>query len=79
MMGFVDPTKIVRRCVPGRIARAGVICAAAILFPVSYSAFGQTAPEPTPRPAASTPSGQSADPRVDEQSRKGATRSGARN
>jgi putative membrane protein len=76
MMGFVEPTKIVRRYVPGRIARAGVICVAAILFPVSYSAFGQTAPEPTPRPAASTPSGQSADPRVDDQSRKGATEAG---
>jgi putative membrane protein len=60
----------------GRVVRAGLICAAAILLPVSYSTFGQTAPAPTPSPAASTPSGQSADPRVDEQSRKGATEAG---
>ena len=53
-----------------------VICVAAILFPVSYATFGQTAPAPTPSPAASTPSGQSADPRRDEQSRKGATEAG---
>jgi putative membrane protein len=75
-MRFSEPTEIVRSIVPGRIVRAGLICAAAILFPVSYSAFGQTAPEPTPSPAASTPSGQSADPRVDERSRKGATEGG---
>jgi putative membrane protein len=56
--------------------RLGLICAAAILFPVSDATFGQTAPAPTPSPAASIPSGQSADPRHDEQSRKGATEGG---
>jgi putative membrane protein len=38
--------------------------------------LGQTAPAPTPSPASSTPSGQSADPRVDQQSRNGATEAG---
>jgi putative membrane protein len=75
-MRFLERTEIGRSLVPWRIVRAGVICATAILFPVSYSAFGQTAPDPTPRPAASTPSGESADPRVDERSRKGATEAG---
>lgn len=60
----------------GPIVRASLVCAAALLLPGSYSAFGQTAPAPTPSPAASTPSGQSADPRRDEQSRNGATESG---
>lgn len=75
-MIFAESTEIVRRSVRGRIVRAGAICAAAILFPISYSAFGQTAPDPTPRPASSTPSGESADPRYDQQSRKGATEAG---
>ena len=60
----------------GRILRRGLICAAAILFPVSYCTWGQTPPPPTPTPASSTPSGQSADPRVDERSRNGATQPG---
>src|SRR6201996_4407489 len=81
-MSFVDPTKSNFQNAYGtqiavkRIGRAGLICAAAILFPVSYAAFGQTPPDPTPSPAASTPSGRSADPRVDERSRNGATEAG---
>ena len=71
MKGFESPTKT-----NGRFVRLGLIFGAAILFPVSHSTFGQTAPEPTPSPAASTPSGQSADPRHDEQSRKGAIEAG---
>jgi putative membrane protein len=71
MKRFESPTKKT-----GRFVRVGLICVAAILFPVSYPMFGQTAPAPTPSPAASTPSGQSADPRQDEQSRKGATEAG---
>jgi putative membrane protein len=76
MMSFVRDTKHVRKDVHGRIVRAGLICAAATLFPISYAAFAQTAPDPTPRPAASTPSGESADPRYDQQSRKNATEAG---
>jgi putative membrane protein len=49
------------------------MCAFAIL---PSSMLGQTPPPPTPTPASSTPSGQSADPRVDEQSRKGASEAG---
>jgi putative membrane protein len=66
-------TKYVAKSVRGRVVRAGLICAASILFPASYAAFAQTPPDPTPKPASSTPSGQSADPRVDEQSRKNAS------
>src|SRR5882757_61262 len=58
-----------------RPIRTALICAA-ILFPFSYAAWGQTPPPPTPTPASSTPSGRSADPRYDEQSRKGATEAG---
>ena len=54
--------------------RTGLVCAAFTILPCSV--FGQTAPAPTPSPAASTPSGQSADPRYDQQSRKGATEGG---
>jgi|SRR5579871_938347 len=54
--------------------RSGLICAAFMILPCSV--FGQTAPAPTPSPAASTPSGQSADPRRDQQSRGGATEAG---
>jgi putative membrane protein len=57
-----------------RIVRGVLACTAVVLF--SSAAWGQTPPPPTPSPAASTPSGKSADPRVDEQSRKGATEAG---
>jgi putative membrane protein len=57
-----------------KIIRTGLVCAAFTILPCSV--FGQTAPQPTPTPAPSTPSGQSADPRVDQQSRKGATEAG---
>jgi putative membrane protein len=85
MLNFDSMTKKTDRdIVPGRdprlasmrLTRAGLICAAALLLPASYAAYGQTAPDPTPRPAASTPSGQSADPRYDQQSRNGATEAG---
>ena len=69
-------SRIIQRVGVRRVTRAAIICAAAVLLPASYAAFGQTAPEPTPTPAASTPSGQSADPRYDQQSRKGATEAG---
>jgi putative membrane protein len=56
------------------LLRTGLVCAAFTIFPCAV--FAQTAPAPTPSPAASTPSGQSADPRYDQQSRKGATEGG---
>jgi putative membrane protein len=65
MEKFVRSTKIIRN---------GLVCAAFMILPCSV--FGQSAPAPTPSPAASTPSGQSADPRQDEQSRGGATQAG---
>jgi putative membrane protein len=67
MLSFAGRTKIIR---------TGLICAVVVAFPFSYSVLGQTAPAPTPSPASSTPSGQSADPRVDQQSRNGATEAG---
>ena len=65
MEKFVRSTKMIR---------TGLVCAAFMILPCSV--FGQSAPAPTPSPAASTPSGQSADPRQDEQSRGGATQAG---
>lgn len=60
-----------------RIARNSLVLVASMLLPCfTNSTFAQTAPAPTPSPAASTPSGQSADPRVDEHSRKGTTEAG---
>ena len=59
---------------PAKIIRTVLVCAAFTILP--YSAFGQTAPQPTPSPASSTPSGQSADPRQDQRSRGGATEAG---
>ena len=47
---------------------------AAALTIVPGFAHGQSAPSPTPNPA--PPSGQSADPRTDQQSRKNATEAG---
>jgi putative membrane protein len=57
-----------------KIIRSGVICAAFAVLP--HSAFAQTAPNPTPNPEA--PSGQSADPSYDLQSRAKATQIGDR-
>src|ERR1700759_1545958 len=65
MEKFVRPTKIIR---------TGLVCAAFMLLPCSV--FGQSAPAPTPSPAASTPRGQSADPREEEQPREGPTQAG---
>jgi putative membrane protein len=59
---------------PTQLIRVGLLCSAFVVTP--YVAIGQTAPAPTPSPAASTPSGQSADPNYDKQSRKGATEAG---
>jgi putative membrane protein len=77
MRKFVNPTKFFSHTSlngAANIARTGLICAAFTVLPCSV--FGQTPPDPTPKPASSTPSGMSADPRVDEQSRKGATEAG---
>jgi putative membrane protein len=57
-----------------KIIRSGVICAAFAVLP--HSAFAQTAPNPTPDPAA--PSGQSADPSYDQQSRAKTSQTGDR-
>lgn len=77
MMSFARYTNSIGRQIDKkRVLRVGLVFAAATLFPISYSAFGQTPPDPTPKPASSTPSGMSADPRVDENSRKGATEAG---
>jgi putative membrane protein len=54
------------------IFRTGMICAAFTILPCSV--YGQSAPRPTPDP--SSPSGQSADPRRDQQSRGNATEAG---
>lgn len=59
-----------------KVFRTVMICTTMVIFPCSYAASGQTAPSPTPTPAASTPSGQSADPRVDQRARNGATEAG---
>jgi putative membrane protein len=74
--GEIVTRRVIQRVGARRVTRVALICAAAVLLPASYAAHGQTVPAPTPSPAASTPSGQSADPRYDEQSRKGATEAG---
>jgi len=77
MTNSVQPEKLyVRDIVARRLFRVVAICAATTLLPAAYSVFSQTPPDPTPTPAASTPSGKSADPRYDEHSRKGATEAG---
>jgi putative membrane protein len=55
-----------------KTVRTSLVLAAFTVFP--YVTWGQTAPSPTPNPA--PPSGQSADPRYDQQSRKNATEPG---